>query len=106
MNPALIMAIAKGAKSAITDRADALASGMAQAGSIYGANGGFGGGNTQQQVEKAPMFQPSQMQSNPSNQYSFLPESSKYVPNTDFAQRVAGKQPNKLFQFLSQGSNG
>jgi hypothetical protein len=97
-------AIGKEIKDSINNKIGGITSGIMQAGSIYGGNpAGLGSIGFQQQQNQAPMLQPSQTQSSVPSQYSFMPDSSNYIPNTDFAQRVTGKQPSKLFQFLSNG---
>lgn len=103
MDPMAILAIAKEAKGSINDKIDGVTGGILQAGNIYGMGTGFGG--TQQPIQQptAPSFKANQTQSSIPSQYSFMPDSSNYIPNTDFAQRVTGKQPSKLFQFLSNG---
>lgn len=104
MDPFLIGTLIKEGKNTINNKIGGVTSGIMQAGSIYGGNpAGLGSIGFQQQQNQAPMFQPSQTQSSTPSQYSFMPDSSNYIPNTDFAQRVTGKQPSKLFQFLSNG---
>jgi hypothetical protein len=105
MDPLTVLAIAEKAKDFTTKKVDSLAGGLTQIGGIYSAGGGFGTQPQNQQVQSAPMFQGTQTQrNNMPGQYSFLPNTSNYVPNTDFSQRVAGKQqPNKLFDFISNG---
>lgn len=102
MDPFLIATLAKEGKNTINDKIEGVTNGIIQAGSIYGGSPGFGGLGVQQQ-QQAPMFQASQTPQSVPSQYSFLPSSSNYIPNTEFAQRVTGKQPSKLFQFLNNG---
>lgn len=100
MDPLTVLTLASKAKEFATKKFDNLAGGMTQIGGIYGNGGGIGIQQPQQQINSAPMFKANQTNTTP-GQHTFIPEPSNYVPNTDFAQRIAGKQPNKLFQFLS-----
>ena len=97
-------AIGKEIKDSINNKIGGITGGIMQAGSIYGGNpAGLGTIGNQQQQQNVPLFQPNQAQAGVSSQYSFMPDSSSYIPNTEFAQRVTGRQPNKLFEFLNNG---
>lgn len=104
------MAIAKEIKDSINNKIDGITGGIQQAGNIYGGNSaGLSSNTVQSQPQQVSPFPAQQTQAmgnnnssfNANGQYSFPINISSYIPNTEFAQRVSNRQPNKLFQFLS-----